>query len=188
MPRSQRRRLQSWRQGWLLIAALLLVCCGQPSAALACTQGPDPQPTPLPVAELVARADLLILGTVCVLADGPGGMPGATATVAVEEYLKGSGPASLSIGGFGPEGVCLAPVSVGARHLFAAVNDGAGGYRGLYLGQFKPALAPQPELLAAIRSALGQQRTATSDPPSTPAPGAHTAATPTRSSAVVTNP
>ncbi len=170
-PRFPHRRPQRWLQGWPTFAALLLVlACGQPRSAGACTRGPDPQPTPLPVAELVARADLLVLGTVSALADGAGGMPGATATVAVEAYLKGSGPASLTIGGFGPEGICLAPVSLGARYLFAAVPDGAGGYRGLYLGHFKPALTPQPELLAAVRAALGEQAPATTTPAIVPAP------------------
>jgi hypothetical protein len=83
--------------------------------------------------------------------------------------LKGSGPASLTIVGFGRGNLCPTSVSLGARHLFAAVSDGAGGYHGLYLGQFKPALAPQPELLAAIRTVRDAQPASTTGAaPATP--------------------
>jgi hypothetical protein len=64
----------------------------------------------------------------------------------------------------------LASVSLGARQFFAAVSDGVGGYRGLYLGQFKPALALQPEFLAAVRASVGNQPTATSHTRVTPTP------------------
>lgn len=123
--------------------------------AHACTPPPGglPQFTP---EERAAQAQLVLVGEVTAVSDGPGGIPGATAMIVVREYLKGDGPAQITIAGYGPSSLCRSPVAVGDVRVFYATGDGAGGWQAFYLSQFDATAPVDGGIIPTISAATGQ--------------------------------
>lgn len=144
----------------LVLFAFCLLPCSffLASPAHACTPPPGglPQFTP---EERAAQAQLVLVGKVTAVSDGPGGIPGATATIAVREYLKGGGPAQISISGYGPSSFCRSPVYVGDVRVFYAMSDGAGGWLAFYLSQFDATAPVDGGIIPTISAATGQAPT-----------------------------
>lgn len=134
-----------------LLAGSLLAA---PRPALACTPPPGGLPT-YTAAERAQSSDIVIIGAVTELRESFG-IPGETATIAVERYLKGDGPASLVVSGYGPGSICRSQLEVGARLIFYIVGDGAGGYRAYYKSQFDAVAAPEPATVAEIEAAVAR--------------------------------
>lgn len=79
------------------------------------------------------------------------------ATVQVVQYLKGQGPALVTISGFGDSSVCLSSVQAGDHLIFLASGDPAsGGLQAFYLSQFDATLPADPQTLADAIAAAGQ--------------------------------
>lgn len=132
-----------------LLAGALLAA---PRPALACTPPPGGLPTYTP-AERAQSSDIVALGTVSELRENFG-IPGETATIAVERYLKGDGPEPIVVSGYGPGSICRSQLEVGARLIFYIVRDGAEGYRAYYKSQFDAVAAPEPATIAEIEAAV----------------------------------
>lgn len=144
------------RAPFLLCALCLFAFAFFPTPpAHACTPPPGglPQFTP---EERAAQAQLVLVGEVTALPDGPSGIPGETATIAVREYLKGGGPAQITITGYGPSAICRSPVAVGDVRVFYATGDGAGGWRAFYLSQFDATAPVDGGIVPTISAATGQ--------------------------------
>jgi hypothetical protein len=153
-------------------AALLLA----PAPAYACTPPPGGLPRLTP-ADRTNRAQVVLEGTVSATSNTE--LTGApvpdTATVDVVQYLKGSGPAQVTITGFGPSSLCRSEVQVGNRLIFYASGDPAQGLQAFYASQFDAVARPSPQVIAEITTAAGQQPVV---PGAAPAPAAGATATP----------
>ncbi len=166
--------------GFVALAALF---APTPRSALACTPPPGGLPT-ISIAERTQAADLVVEGQVIALADADG-IPGATATIAVRQYLKGSGSDELTVTGYGPASVCRSEVQTDDVRVFYIVNDGAGGLRALYLSQFDAAapatafLMSQVSTAAAAPSPIAQAAQAQPYPYPYPEPATPTSPVPT---------
>lgn len=137
-------------------ACCLAVACaalGAPRTAHACTPPPGGLPIYTP-AERALSAEIVLVGTVDALSDGPGSIPGDTATIVVERYLKGAGPDPITVSGYGPSSICRSPVQAGQRYLFYIVGDGPDSYRAYYKSQFDAVDPPTAENIARIEAAL----------------------------------
>lgn len=126
------------------LSALVALFAPAPRYALACTPPPGGLPE-ISIAERTQAADIVVEGQVTSLAEADG-IPGATATIQVRQYLKGDGPEQLTVTGYGPASICRSEVVAGDIRVFYVVNDGAGGLRALYLSQFD-AVAPATAFL-----------------------------------------
>jgi hypothetical protein len=105
------------------------------------------------IAERTQTSDLVVEGQVTALADADG-IPGATATIQVRQYLKGSGPEQLTVTGYGPTALCRSEVQSGDVRVFYIVNDGMGGLRALYLSQFDAAAPATAFLISQVGTAV----------------------------------
>lgn len=133
------------------LSAVAALFTPAPRYALACTPPPGGLPN-ISIAERTQASDIVVEGEVTALSDADG-IPGATATIQVRQFLKGSGPEQLIVTGYGPESLCRSEVRTGDVRVFYIVNDGAGGLRALYLSQFD-ALAPATAfLMSQVRAA-----------------------------------
>lgn len=140
----------------LLILAIVLFVCFTPGQALACTPPPGGLPK-LTTADRTRLAPLVLEGTVTAIA---GSYP-IVATIDVVQYLKGNGPATVTISGFGSSSVCLSEVSAGQRLIFYASGDPNSGLQAFYASQFDAVAQPDPQTIAEILAAAG-------DPPPQP--------------------
>jgi hypothetical protein len=134
----------------LSIASALLIA---PRPARACT----PPPGGLPgytAAERARDSDIVIVGTVTAVSDEPSSIPGDTATIDVERYLKGLGPDPITVSGYGPGSLCLSQVGPGNRLIFYIVRDGPDSYRAYYKSQFDAVAAPDAGTIAEIEAAV----------------------------------
>jgi hypothetical protein len=138
--------------GLVVLAALFAPA---PRRALACTPPPGGLPT-FSLAERTQAADIVVEGEVIALGDAAG-IPGATATIQVRQYLKGAGPEQLTVTGYGPTSLCLSELFAGDVRVFYIVNDGAGGLRALYLSQFDAAAPATAFLISQVSTAAAAQ-------------------------------
>jgi hypothetical protein len=122
-----------------------------PSAAL-CTPpiGGLPRYT---VAERVAAADIVLEGTVTAVS----GDPPNSATITVLQYIKGSGPATVTMGNFGPGSICRSEVNIGDHRLFYASGDPAANLQAFYLSQFDAVASAEPQIISEAIAAAGQE-------------------------------
>lgn len=135
----------------LLIAGALLIA---PRPAFACTPPPGGLPN-YTAAQRTLDADVVLIGTVAALSNGPG-IPGDTATIDVERYLKDSGPETLSVSGYGPSALCRSELQVGQRWIFYIVRDGQDTYRAYYKSQFDAVAPVSEQTVAEIEAAAAQ--------------------------------
>jgi len=139
---------------WLALCMAAALLCVAPRPAYACTPPPGGLPVYTP-AERALSAEIVLVGTVTAVSDGPSTIPGSTATIAVERYLKGAGAETLIVSGYGPSSLCRSQVEAGQRWIFYIVGDAEQGYRAFYKSQFDAVDVPTPEAIAQIEAALG---------------------------------
>ncbi len=103
------------------------------------------------VTERTNAAEVVLEGTVTNLTDPFYG----TATVEVNRYFKGSGPATVTITDLGTTALCLSPVSVGSHYIFYTVGSPSTGLKANYLGAFDAVDPADPQIIAEIIAAVG---------------------------------
>jgi hypothetical protein len=135
-----------WRCGIALLLSALSA-----ASALACTPPPGGLPV-FTIAQRVQAADVVLEGTVTQMAAI--NFQDDTATIAVQRYFKGSGPASVTITNFGPGALCRSSVQVGEHWIFFAKGDPSALMSASYLSQFDAIAAPSTSTIAQILAAL----------------------------------
>ena len=138
-----------WHSGIALLLSALSV-----ASALACTPPPGGLPV-FTVAQRVRAADVVLEGTVTQMTKI--NMPDDTATISVQRYFKGSGPASVTITGFGPTSLCRSPVHAGEQWIFYAKGDPNALMSASYLSQFDAVDIPSDETIAEIIAAVNSR-------------------------------
>jgi hypothetical protein len=149
-PRMHRfiRRWHGWRSGIALVLSLL------PAAALACT----PPPGGLPhytIAQHVWAADVVLRGTITQVAVE--NFQNYTATVAVQQYFKGNGPATVTIANFGTGADCRSVVRTGDDWIFFANGDPSALMQAHYLSQFDALATPDADTIAQVIVAVNSR-------------------------------
>jgi hypothetical protein len=146
--RSARLTRLSWRCGIALLLSML------PAAALACTPPPGGLPV-FTIAQRVQAADVVLEGTVTQLTTIS--IPNDTATISVQRYFKGTGPASVTITNFGPGALCRSEVHVGDHWIFFAKGDPNTLMTASYLSQFDAITTPDADTIAQIVAAINSR-------------------------------
>lgn len=141
-----RKRL---RHGSALALGVVLALWVAP--ALACTPPPGGLPI-YTIAQRVAAADVVLEGTVTEVSTLT--FPDDTATIQVQRFFKGSGPATVTITGFGPGAMCRSQVAVGNHFIFFARGDPATMMEANYLGQFDAVAPADQDTIAEVIAAL----------------------------------
>jgi hypothetical protein len=139
---------------FLLCSLLVTLFAWQPSPAFACEPLPPEQAAQATHTRRTEAADIVLEGTITGTAgrDFP-----HTATVAVNLYYKGSGPAEVTITGFGQGPDCLSPIAEGDHLIFYATGDPAATLDAYYLVGLDAVTAPDAEAVAEIEAAAGQE-------------------------------
>jgi Agrin NtA domain len=140
------RRHLIWHCGIALLLSALSV-----ASALACTPPPGGLPV-FTIAQRVQAAEVVLQGTVTQLTAI--NVQNDTATITVQRYFKGSGPATVTITNFGPSSLCRSAVQVGDHWIFFAKGDPSALMTASYLGQFDAVAAPNADTIAQILAAL----------------------------------
>ncbi len=104
------------------------------------------------VADRTEAAEIVLEGTVASLTDEDI----ISATVDVQQYFKGQGPATVDISGFGPSSLCLSRVGTGDRLIFYARGDPSNGLSAHYLSQFDAVDRADAQTIAEVIAAVGQ--------------------------------
>jgi len=147
--RNVRRQWRGWRCG---IALLLSALSAAP--ALACTLPPGGLPH-YTIAQRVRAADVVLRGTITQVTVE--NFQNYTATIAVQQYYKGSGPATVTIANFGTGADCHSAVHVGDDWIFFAKGDPSALMQANYLSQFDAVTSPTADTIAEILAALNMR-------------------------------
>jgi hypothetical protein len=139
---------------FLLCLLLATIFAWQPSSAFACEPLPPEQAAQATHTCRTQSADIVLEGTIT---DTIGRDFSHTATVAVDVYYKGSGPAEVTITGFGQGPDCLSPVAKGDYLIFYATGDPATTLNAYYLVGLDAVTQPSTDVVAEIQAAAGQQ-------------------------------
>ncbi len=140
-----------------VIAAVVLALVTSPARPVfACTPPPGGLPIKT-VADRVGAADIALKGTVIAFT-GEEFMGNQVATIRVEQYYKGEGPALVTVSRYGTGSLCLTPVTVGREGLFY-ILDTPDGLRASYLTQFDAIGNADAETLALAVEATGHPPT-----------------------------
>lgn len=139
---------------------LLLLLCGlvllagmvRPPTALACTPPPGGLPT-YSIAQRVFAADVVLEGLVLSVSGSI--FSHQVASVNVYQYLKGAGPATVTIAGFGSSSLCLSQVRAGERLVFFTRGDPAAELQASYLSQFDAVAPANQQTIDRVRAAAG---------------------------------
>jgi hypothetical protein len=143
-------RSARWRLGWQCgFAALISVLSVAP--ALACTQPPGGVPH-YTIAQHVKAAEVVLEGTITQVTQVNFG--DSTALIDVQQYFKGSGPATVTISGFGTGADCRAYVRAGDTWIFFANGNPNTGLFANYLSEGDAIASPTPDTIAQIIAAL----------------------------------
>jgi hypothetical protein len=134
-----------WRFGIALVLGLL------PAMALACTPPPGGLPV-FTIAQRVQAADVVLEGDITQMTAT--NFKDDTATISVQRYFKGSGPASVTITNFGPSSLCRSPVHAGEHWIFFAKGDPNAVMTASYLSQFDAVTPATADTIAQIQAAL----------------------------------
>jgi hypothetical protein len=143
---------------WLLLALPALSHLGRADRALACTPPPGGLPD-YSVADRAADAPVILEGTITHLGDD---FP-QVATIAVNRYFKGIGPAEVTISGFGPSSVCLSEVNEGDHLVFYAQGSPDTGLQANYLSQFDAVDPADVDTVNELIEAVGREPVAPRD-------------------------
>lgn len=135
-----------------LVFVVTMLHVVSPAPVLACTTTPEGRPS-YTLADKVSAAPIILEGTVTAVSEESHPF---TATVAVLQYFKGSGPSEVTIGNFGHGAMCLTTVSVGDHLIFFAGGDPATGLRAFYMSAGAAVSPVNSESIAALRELLPQ--------------------------------
>lgn len=140
--------------GLILLLNMILMLATPPLSVMACTPPAGGLP-PYAVADRTNAAEVVVEGTIIALTDA--GNYGAikTATVEVQRYFKGNGPAVVNIARFGPGSLCLSQVSIGQHWIFYTTGDPKTGLTAHYLSQFDAVDPATPDNVAQVIAAVG---------------------------------
>ena len=141
--------------GVVLLLSLMLMLVMPTRPALACTPPPGGLP-PYTVADRTNAAKVVLEGTIVALTDADDYGAIKIATVDVQRYFKGGGPAVVRIANFGPGALCLSSVSVGQHWIFYATGDPSTGLIAHYLSAFDAVDPPTPNNAAQVIAAVGR--------------------------------
>ena len=134
-----------WQYGVALLLSLMWA-----APALACTQPPGGTPH-YTISQHVRAADVVLNGTITqVTSDNYN----YTATVQVQEYFKGSGPAIVTITNFGTGADCRSVVRTGDDWIFFANGDPNADMSANYLSAGDAISTPNADTIAQIIAAL----------------------------------
>jgi hypothetical protein len=138
-----------WRCG------IALVLSGLSAApALACTPPPGGLPV-FTIAQRVQAADVVLEGAVTQMTSVNG--QDDTATITVQRYFKGSGPAAVTITNFGTHALCRSFVQAGDHWIFFAKGDPSALMSASYLSQFDAVITPSADTISQIIAALNSR-------------------------------
>lgn len=140
--------------GFVLLLSMIFLLVTPTPPVLACTPPPGGLP-PYTVADRTNAAEVVVEGTIVALTDADDYGAIKTATVKVDLYFKGSGPAVVSIARFGPTSLCLSPVSVGQHWIFYTTGDASTGLTAHYLSQFDAVDPVTSDIVAQVIAAVG---------------------------------
>ncbi|MBI3244333.1 MAG: hypothetical protein HYZ49_18800 [Chloroflexi bacterium] len=133
---------------------LILFALGVPrSIAFACTPPPGGLPF-FSVTDHVNAAPIVLEGVVIATA---GQYFPEIATIQIVQYIKGNGPSTIKVAGYGPSSVCLSSVVLGDHFVFYVSGDDVNGYQAFYLSQFDSIAPADSQTLAEAAAASGQQ-------------------------------
>ncbi len=139
---------------FVLALNIILIFVMPAPSALACSPPPGGFP-PYTVADRVNAAGVVLEGTVVALTDD---FAVYTATVAVDQYFKESGPDIVTIAQFGFTSLCLSEVSVGQKWVFYATGDPATGLTAHYLSAHDAIDPATPEVITKVIAAVNGHR------------------------------
>ena len=146
-------RIVRWQwRGWRCSIALLLSALWA-APALACTQPPGGHPH-YTIAQRVHAADVVLEGTITQVTSANYNY---TATVQVQQYFKGSGPATVTIGNFGTGADCRSVVRQGDTWIFFANGDPNTGLSASYLSVLDAIATPDADTIAQIIAAINSR-------------------------------
>ena len=114
------------------------------------------------VADRTEAAEIVLEGTVASVTDEDI----FSATVDVQQYFKGQGPATVDISGFGPSSLCLSRVGTGDQLIFYARGDPSNGLSAHYLSPFHAVDRADAQTIAEVIAAVGQVQMTPVDAPS----------------------
>lgn len=164
------RRATRIRARPLLVLVVAVAALAEPARpAIACTPPPGGLPT-LTAADRTRAAEVVLEGTVTAMQDND--IPGETATVAVDRYFKGQGPATITIRGFGPGSICRSEVRIGQHLIFYAAGDPSSELQAKYLSQFDAVAPAEAQTVAEVIAAAGRQPAPPGPPPASLPPTA----------------
>ena len=147
------RIVRRWWLGWRCGIALVLSALSA-AQALACTLPPGGLPH-YTTAQRVQAADVVLRGTITQVTVE--NFQNYTATIAVQQYFKGSGPPMVTIANFGTGADCRSAVHVGDDWIFFAKGDPSALMRANYLSQFDAITTPSADTIAEIIAALNSR-------------------------------
>jgi len=138
----------AWRCGVALLLGLL------PTAALACTPPPGGVPV-YTIAQHVRAADVVLRGTITQVTVKD--FQNYTATISVQQYFKGNGPATVTITDFGTGADCRSSVRAGEEGIFFANGDPSALMHASYLSQVGAVSTPDADTIAQIIAAVNSR-------------------------------
>src|SRR4051794_27482342 len=141
-------RSPGWRRGVALLLGLL------PAAVLACTPPPGGVPV-FTIGQHVQAADVVLRGTITQVTVES--FQNYTATIAVQQYFKGNGPATVTITDFGTGADCRSSVHVGEDGIFFANGDPSALMHASYLSQVDAVSTPDADTIAQIIAAVNSR-------------------------------
>lgn len=139
---------------WLLLIIMLVLLARGVPTALACTLPAGGLP-PYSLSDHIDLAGVILVGNITAI---EGMQTDHTAVIEVEQYLKGDGPATIRVSGFGDSAMCRQSVSVGRRMIFFAGGDPQTGL--LYAAYFSmgsAAFGASDQTIANITAITGTQ-------------------------------
>jgi len=138
-----------WQYGVALLLSLMWA-----APALACTQPPGGTPH-YTISQHVRAADVVLRGTITQVTVE--NFQNYTATIAVQQYFKGSGPATVTIANFGTGADCRSAVHVGDDWIFFAKGDPNADLTASYLGAGDAIATPSDDTIAQIIAAVNSR-------------------------------
>jgi hypothetical protein len=124
--------------------------------ARACTEPVGGHPV-YTVAERTQAAEVVLEGLVLDITNPDNEYAPRTATVKVYRYFKGTGPAIVTISGFGPPMLCLDQVYLGTWALFYTTGEPETGLYAHYMGNADAVDPVTPATVAEIIAAAGHE-------------------------------
>jgi hypothetical protein len=139
--------------GLLCLTLLVALSLAIAPSVYACTPPPGGLPN-YPIADYVNASTLVVEGTVSSFTDVNYVQ---VATIDVAQYIKGNGPAVITVDGYGPSSVCLSPIYTGDHFIFYIQTDANGVNHAMYLSQFDAVAEASVQNITEAVAASGQE-------------------------------